>query len=172
METPNNQRSKMFSQSKRESEVLAKRKFNLTEFAEALEESPKSTPKRCRTHFPLSEKILSEALRDLSGCKKWRQQNLDKDMKKNMLDKLFLSSSTIVKAMKMDEIDEFFTSATISFKPIEKHYDDVAAGFINKFTTSFAHILNKEYFDRTTFDDRRNYRLFDYAIWVLKISTI
>jgi hypothetical protein len=163
METPNNQRNKLFFQTQRESEVLAKRKFSLIEFAEALEESPKSTPKKCRTHFPFSEKILSkrrsdETLRDLSGCKKWRQQNLDKDMRKDMFDKLFLSSSTIVKAMKMDEIDEFFTSATISFKPIEKHYEDAAAGFINKFTTSFAHILSKEYFDRTTFEDRRNYR--------------
>ncbi|CAB4394573.1 unnamed protein product [Rhizophagus irregularis] len=160
METPNNQRNKFFFQSKRESEVLAKRKFDLIEFAEALEEGPKSTPKKCRTHFPLSEKFLSkrhsdEALRDLSGCKKWRQQNLDKGKRKDMLDKFFLSSSTIVKAMKMDEIDEFFTSATISFKPIEKHYDDATTGFINKFTTSFAHILSKEYFDRTTFEDRQ-----------------
>ncbi|RGB32640.1 kinase-like domain-containing protein [Rhizophagus diaphanus] len=153
METPNNQRNKFFFQSKRETEVLAKRKFDLIKFAEALEEGPKSTPKKCRTHFPLSEKILSkrhsdEALKDLSGCKKWRQQNLDKGKRKDMLDKF-------VKAMKMDEIDEFFTSATISFKPIEKHYDDATTGFINKFTTSFAHILSKEYFDRTTFEDRQ-----------------
>ncbi|GES88329.1 membrane-associated tyrosine- and threonine-specific cdc2-inhibitory kinase [Rhizophagus clarus] len=160
METPNNQRNKLFFQSQRETEVSTKRKFNLFEFTEALEESPKSTPKKCRTHFPLSEKILCKrhsdgALRDLSGCKRWRQQNLDKDMRKDMLDKLIFSSSAIVKAMKMDEIDEFFTSATISFKPIEKRYDDAAAGFINKFTTSFAHILSKEYFDRTTFEDRR-----------------
>src|SRR6266542_5053460 len=118
METPNNQRTKLFFQTqKKETEVIAKRKFSLIEFAEALrEESPKSTPKKCRTYFPFSEKILSkrysddEALTDLSGCKKWRQQNLDKGVRKDMFDRFFLSSSTIVKAMKMDEIDEFFTS--------------------------------------------------------------
>jgi hypothetical protein len=164
METSNNQKAELFIQTQKEAEVLTKRKFNLFEIVEALrgikdEESPKPSPKKCRVYFPLSEKILSrrhsdgKALRD-SGCKKRRQQNSDKSVK-DMFDEFFLSSSTIVKAMKMDEIDEFFTSTTISFKPAENN--KVAAGFINKFTTSFAHMLSKEYFDRTTFEDRRKY---------------
>src|SRR4051794_4213829 len=169
METSNNQKTKFFIQTQKETEVLTKRKFNLFEFVEALrelneEENPKPSPKKCRVYFPLSEKILSKrysdgkALRELSGCKKRRQQSSDKGVRKDMFDEFFLSSSTIVKAMKMDEIDEFFTSTTISFKPAENHHNK-AAGFINKFTTSFAHILSKEYFDKTTFEDRRKYLL-------------
>jgi len=79
METPNNQRTNCFFQMRKETEATAKRKF---EFVGVLhEEGSKSTPKKCRTHFPFSERILSkrysddETLPDLSGCKKWHQQN-------------------------------------------------------------------------------------------------
>jgi hypothetical protein len=158
METSKNQQTKIFIQPKKETEMIAKRKFNFIEFAEALrEESPKPTSKKRRTCFSFSEKILPKRHSDeesLSGCNKWRQ-SLDKGVRKDIFDEFFLSS-TIVKPMKKDEIDEFFTS-TISFKPAENRHEEIAAGFINKFTTSFAHILSKEYFDRTSFDDRRNY---------------
>ncbi|RIA89819.1 kinase-like domain-containing protein [Glomus cerebriforme] len=142
---------------RKRSEVAVKRRFN--QFAETLyelknEESPESSPKKCRADFSLSEQFLTKrhledleddkALTDLSGCKKRRQLNLDRDERNDMIDEFFMSSPTIMK----------FTSSTIPFKPVE-NYHDKATGFMNKFTTSFAHLLSKEYFDRTTFEDRQ-----------------